>query len=82
MTIKQALSTKYPWAPYRSNQEDCLQCSNSESCKISSPTPGRGYAITCITWEKEGKKTTYQEETSLTAYARGKKPTSEFNAEL
>ena len=82
MSVKQTLGSKYPWSPFRCEEEDCLQCCTTKKNKISCRTPGVGYIITCTVCEAAGRRSEYHGETGQTVYERGKKHVSEFIAGL
>ena len=83
VTVKDSLSSKYPWSPYFCGKEDCFACLTViEPGKISCRKPGIGYKITCVLCERNGVKAEYQGETSQTLYQRGKKHLDELRTGL
>ena len=79
MTLINALSNNYPWAPGACSDTECFPCSTNTSGRfVSCRKPGMSYKIVCTMCSSA----VYEGETSLCLYERGKKHLSELSSGL
>ena len=82
-SIKQIMSSNYPWATRTCEDEDCFPCSTNDkkpsfSCRI----PGAGYRIFCTICEQLGAPAIYFGETGQNLFTRGGQHKKEFKQKL
>ena len=82
LSVRNFLSTNYPWGVNKCGKEDCFQCTTCPDPKFSCRRPGIGYSITCMKCSTEQVSAVYEGESSKSAYARGKKHLEELKAAL
>ena len=82
MTIKDTISTRYPWAYDRCNKSDCFLCTTSTKNNVSCQKQGMGYIITCTACCNSGLLAQYEGETGRSLYERGSSHISEFKRKV